>query len=222
MLKSHKRRPVKIDVFVDGSWLFKGKLNPSQAGGWGAVVIETYKNGAEEIWMPSGGTDETVHSSNGAEIFAAISGLRAVQIREEHRAGEAKVKPIIVLHTDQDSWPKFVEKYRTDPNHGMKEGQSTPLRDMAQLLQELGATVEYKSHNKATSRYAKGKPSDDIAMEIPHQLASRHAWRARMDNQDGVLHFGPDKISANTPEERESLINRLFPIKTEKLFNRDR
>lgn len=201
----HHERPTRIDIYADGSWLFKGKLNPAEAGGWGAVVVEAYPSGRDEAWMPSGATSPAVTSSNGAEIEAAINALKAVKIHEEHRPTEGKLPPI-VLHTDQQSWASYLATYKKDPEKA-KDGT---LKELAQLATEMNVEIEYKSHNKGSGR---GRESDSPYMDVPHQLASRASWRQRIEKQHGRLNFGPTVLEADSPEDRDKLINRIFPVK---------
>ncbi len=112
--RSNETRPTRIDVFVDGSWLFKGKRNTTEAGGWGAVVIESYKDGSQEAWMPHGPTAKNITSSGGAEAYAAIRALKAVKLREAARPGVPE-ETEIVLHSDQKSWETEIQKWRADP-----------------------------------------------------------------------------------------------------------
>ena len=71
-------RPQRIDIYADGSWLFKGKYNPAEAGGWGALVVETYANGKTESWTPSGPAATGISNSSAIEIQAAVQALQAV------------------------------------------------------------------------------------------------------------------------------------------------
>ncbi len=214
------QRPTQIDIYTDGSWLHAGKHNSGKAGGWGAVVIETYHDGKQEAWAPSGPTPEHVASSMDAEIYAATAGLRAVKDREERRPGESAKKPAIILHTDQTSFGHFVSRYRKNPAREPKTSTETAMAEMAKLLLEMNGTAVYTSHHKASG--AGAKTTDDVAMSIPHNLASREAYRTRLDGQDGELHFGPDKIVAHSGEERDSLVARMFPVDLSVLNQRGR
>lgn len=202
-LRHHEQRPARIDIYVDGSWLYKGKQNPAEAGGWGCVVVETLASGSIQTWTPSGPTPPEVTSSSGAEISAAIHALTAVKLREEQRPGNQPM-PQVVLHTDQVGWKKTIENYRADPGCSIKD----ELKTLARLTIALDAQLAYASHNKGSSQ---DKATDSAYMELPHDLASHEAWRQRVEKQNGKLGLGPNEIVLKTPEERDKFLNRAFP-----------
>lgn len=205
--EAYGQRPQRIDVFVDGSWLSKGKSNTVEAGGWGAVVMESY-NDHVQAWSPSGPTPEQVSNSAGAEIQSAISGLKAVQTREDYRYGEGRL-PRIVLHTDQVDWLPYFAALRKNPDMPAKSNKTGPLLlELGKMVIDMGVTVEYTSHNKASG--SRGKATDDAMMAVPHDLASQEAWKTRLLKQ-GRLHFGPDSLAPREGEDVDSFISRLFP-----------
>lgn len=202
MARYYRRRPARIDIFVDGSWLSRGRLNPVEAGGWGALVVETYAGGGTSSWTPAGVTPEHVSSSNGAEIHAAVAALEAVRLREEHRPGKGP-PPQLVLHTDQKCWTPYIDRVRQSGSGGRED-----MDRLARLLIAMGATVEYARHDKSGHARSGGDPR----MAVPHAFASRQAWKARLTKQDGVLHIGPTRVELPPDTDPDRFVSRIFPV----------
>lgn len=201
-------RPKRIDIYVDGSWNGGGRTNPAKAGGWGALIRETYSDGSVEEWTPSEPTPRSVKSAGAAEAYAGLAALRAVSIRESHRPSNEPL-PEIVLHTDQMDWKKAFERAAAQPEKFASP--DSHFKEMVALAISMDVTVEYTSHNKGDSRTA--RKTDDSRMEVPHRLAAREVLLSRVQQQGGQFKLGPATVvHAETEEERRRLAKRMYPL----------
>lgn len=173
--------PDKIDIYVDGSWLTRGKRNPIETGGWGAVVVETYPD-HEVAWSPSGPTSRRVASSYDAEYEGAYCALLAVQERECRRpagAGENGRPPKITLHSDVNLPDRSSKRSGADENSNGLQGE------LRALLQRMDVSVVWSRHDKSGKKTGNGNYPPEMAEA--HNLASKAAWARRMKLQ-GTAH----------------------------------
>lgn len=169
--------PTRIDVYVDGSWLFRGKRNPVLAGGWGAVVVETYPDHQVE-WWPSAAADDRVTCAQDAECAASIGALQAVREREQHRPElEENALPPIVLHTDYHDLPTVMAR---------KRHQSPLYEDLWKLIEELKVDVVFARHDKSGRRAEHNPDLHPPEMATAHTLAADAAWEERRRRQNNM------------------------------------
>lgn len=201
-----EKRPVHIDVYTDASVLCKGQRNPEVAAGWGAAVIETYKNGARTLWLPSDPCHEGVKNSSGAEIEAGIKALQAIKTRESYRPSDDPM-PSITLYSDQIKWPEQIKKYQTRADKTAK----SPMDELAALTIEMNAQAKYTKHDKT------GQDDPNLnsrIMDYPHKLASRAAWTQRIEKQGGAAYFS-EPIQISKDEDIEEIMRKLMPIRVD-------
>lgn len=179
----------QIDIYVDGCWLTRGKQNPVEKGGWGAVVTES--RGGEEMlrWLPSDRLPEEANGSGAAEWLAALGGLKAVMENESRQPDRSPAR--IVLHTDQISMSNDIKRLIADPDKPANTPVQRWQRELAGLVEQSGATIEY---TKAHKQNEKVPFRESKCMDVAHELASLEAYQARLEAQ-GHLSFGMDKLS---------------------------
>lgn len=199
------KQPVQIDIFVDGSWVNKGKNNPKEAGGWAAHIVETYANGRTKAWTASGPSPEGVVDSRMAEQAAAIQGLQAVLQRQRYRAGGTLVP--IVLYTDQERCPGQVAAIIKQKTY---EQSATLLDQLARLVEETGTEVRYAAYDKAGGRIP--NPHYRPEMRIVDMLANHEAWVERLIRQKYIIFPGHriDLPKHNDPDQEREDAHQLL------------
>lgn len=192
--------PDRIDIYVDGCTLGKGRVNPYVAGGWGAVVVESRAGEIASCWRASGQIAQS--NSRYAENIAALHGLKAASARLESLSGENKNLKI-VLHTDQIDMKSSVEtiiesRKPHDPN------RPPWLHDLAALAEKTGANIDF---TRASKSY-KGRfpPPETKFMDVAHDLASIAAYEERLQEQ-GYLGRPPTRRLERA--EAEALIRDM-------------
>ena len=214
--QEQKSAPEKIDIYVDACYLQKGKNNPLQTGGWAAVVIETYAADRKETRIISSQTPEHIHSSGEAENYAIAEIVRQVKERQDHQEMPPASPVKIVLHTDQKSLEGFVKNYRTNTHN---ENASIVWQNIAEMLLNIGATVQYVSHCKPGDGE---KPTDNKVMDVVDGLAKQKASLARLEKQGAITLLGGKEYQSQGPESNEHLIKKLFPVDISALQGRSR
>jgi len=169
----------KIDIYVKSSFLNRGKQNPSEAGGWGAVVVIETRSGTKTRFL-GGAAQADLSSNHDVQRLGILSALRDV------RDNELKLweRPVINLHTDQlleVLHISAVAKGRRPATTGLKR-YLTEIEDIA-LEMKIQFVFE-KNPNADAHGVPKGFSS---YMSIADQLAKVMAWRSRLEKQ-GYVH----------------------------------
>lgn len=173
----------RIDIYVDGSWLNRGKNNPAEAGGWGAVIVASEAGRIIKSWKyygeaPKNGKAGTV------EATAALRGLEKTRdlLKEP---GMVLPAPKIFLHSDKIELKSLIENSNyTDPS----------IRKIGRLARELDAEITATHASKTTKKTS----FHGQWMNCAHELASTGAYQARLEKQGYIGLAGSTKRREGT------------------------
>jgi ribonuclease HI len=187
----------KIDIYADGAWLHRGKNNPVESGGIGAVIVE---GGAKRTISVSATGYPGYHKTQMPEYEAMAVALGSVREKE----WQEEPKPEIILHTDQLSWVHMMNDRASEVGSGKIAIKGIPDQ-LAETLLTLSDEMKVRFEFARSIKSSRGQDDSNAYAREADRLASNAAWQARLDRQ-GYIHLqGQGKLEGDMARQYMAL-----------------